>query len=467
MPAASNNRSPEWIAEAIASDPAFRVLTMDGVNWLDPYTGDAIPAPFGHEDVASKYLLERRPWLLHKPKPLLELLTLRWRHYLRMHLEFIENLRIFRHGKWLNPYTGAWVAGITLVNHEITAQTIDDLSRVLGACVEAQSGKMLEKFRIDILVSNGPEAASASSGRIATRSAKELKPTRDRTDFHHVKRQFVKMLSRPPRLDGYQLVMHYEPFSVIPRNFYDFISLDRNRLLIVIGDVTGQGPGAALIAGQVMRTLRRLGAMRAELIDLVASLNDELRLDLVPGSALTMFAAVLNLPFNSLTCLSLGFSPAALINPRRELRLQQICTDGAALGRIHGQRFRDTLRPISIQLRPGDLVVLSTDGLARGHNLRDAAAGHLAVMGSCLSHVERPFVQLLGQVVDEAKRGYNGAVTDDLTMVGIRFKTGDEPQTGRIVQQAKPVVPVAKPSARKHDPTPMPGPPSWLDSHED
>ncbi len=457
MSPTNSNKTPTWVAESLASDPAFRVLTMDGVNWIDPYTGESIPAPFGHQEVATKHLLERRPWLGHKPKPLAELLTLRWLHYLRAHIEFVENLRIFRHGIWLNPYNGAWEAGITLVDRQVSGRTLEDMARILGSCPEAQSGKMLEKHRLDILVAGGPP-----QGRVATEAGDEPsivparaaparvpRPARDRTDFHLAKNQFIKMLSRPPRLEGYQLVMHYEPYSVIPRNFYDFISLDRNRLLIAIGDISGNGPGAALMAAQVMRSLRRLGAMRAELIDLAASLNDELRLDLVPGTTLSLFAAVLNLPFNSLTCLSLGSRPAALINPRRELSLQQIFTDGAVLGRIHGQRFRDTLRPISIQLRPGDLVVLSTDGLALGHNPRDAAAGHLAVMGSCLSRAELTFSALLEQVVEEAKQGYRGKISEDLTMVGIRVKTGDEPQTGRYVAAPSPAVRVAMPSNRK------------------
>ncbi len=453
----NSNKTPEWVTASLASDPAFRVLTMDGVYWIDPYTGESIPAPFGHQEVAAKHLLERRPWLAHKPKPLAELLTLRWLHYLRTHIEFVDNLRIFRHGVWLNPYDGRWVTGVTLVDRQVSARTLEDLAAILGRCPEAQAGKMLEKHRLDVLIANGPP-----QGRVATEASDEPiiapsrpastrvpKAARARTDFHLAKNQFIKMLARPPRLEGYQLVMHYEPYSVIPRNFYDFISLDRNRILIAIGDISGEGPGAALMASQVMRSLRRLGAMRAELIDLAASLNDELRLDLVPGTALSLFAAVLNLQFNSLTCLSLGCRPAALINPRRELSLQQIFTDGAVLGRVHGQRFRDTLRPISIQLHPGDLVVLSTDGLALGHNRRDAATGHLAVMGSCLSRAALPFGTMLEQVVEEAKEGYQGSITEDLTMVGIRVKTGDEPQTGRYVPAPPPAVRVAMPSTRK------------------
>jgi hypothetical protein len=455
MNTSSTTRMPDWLSQALAKDPAFRVLTMDGVGWIDPYSGAVVAAPFGHGEVAARWLLEKRPWNKAKPKPLKELLYLRWLHYLRAHLEFVEHLRIFKHGMWLNPYTGEWVAGITLVNNEITLATIEDLARELGACHEAQSGKMLEKYRLEILIGNGPDqrlidAAKASAGPAAAGPAKSARPTRNRTDFHHVKSQFLKTLSRPPRVEGYQIVMHYEPHSPIPRNFYDFISLDRNRLLVVIGDFAGEGPGAALMVASAMRSMRRLAALKGDLVELIAGLNDELRVDLFPGCTIALFAAVLDIPTNALTCLSVGFPPVALINPQRAIALQRIHTGGQAFGISHGAPFRASLKPLSIQLEAGDMVVMTTDGVAKGRNPGNVAAGRPAVMGSCLAHAALPFAQLLGRVVEEAKQGYGGTFTDDLAAVGLRVKGADEPQTGRYVQiEAPPPVPVAKPATRR------------------
>lgn len=429
-------RLPDWLVQSLSKDAAFRVLTMDGIDWIDPYTGDVVPAPFGHQDVAMRHLAAKKPWLTLKPKPLKDLLYLRWLHYLKGNLEFIEHLRIFKQGLWLNPYTGQWLAGVRLHDNHITADTIDDLARTLGKCDEAQSGKMLEKFRLDVLIANGPDPRLLKEQETA-----EYRNLKSKTDFQSVKKQFLKMLGKPPRLDHYQIVLQYESHSAIPRSFYDFISLDRDRIMIVLGELQGEGPGAALMVSQAMRIMRRLAGQRADLLDFFANLNDELRVDLVHGCSIGLFAGVLNLPFNSLTCLNVGFHPAVLINPRREITLQQIHTQGERLGVTSGQQFRSSLRPMSLQLQLGDIVALFSDGVARAHNQRDPAAGRLSVMGGFASHLELPCGMMVAKVLEEAKGRSDGPPTDDLCAVALRVKHPGETTSGPFPVNA----PVAKP----------------------
>jgi serine phosphatase RsbU (regulator of sigma subunit) len=429
-------RLPDWLMQSLNKDAAFRVLTMDGLGWIDPYTGQVVPAPFGHQEVALRHLSATKPWLSLKPKPLKDLLYTRWLHYLRHNLEFIEHLRIFKQGLWLNPYTGQWIAGVRLEDNRITATTIDDLAHTLGKCDEAQSGKMLEKFRIDTLIANGPDPRLLKEQETA-----QYRNLKAKTDFQAVRTQFLKMLSKPPRLDHYQIVLQYEPFSAIPRSFYDFISLDRDRVMVVLGELQGEGPGAALMVGQAMRTMRRLAAQRADLLDFFANLNDELRVDLVHGCSIGMFAGVLNLPFNSLTCLNVGFHPAVLINPRREITLQQIHTQGERLGVTSGQQFRSSLRPMSLQLQLGDIIALFSDGVAKAHNPRDPNAGRLTVMGGFASHLDMPCAMMVGKVLEEAKARVDGRPSDDFCAVALRVKHPGETSSGPFPINA----PIAKP----------------------
>lgn len=429
-------RLPDWLMQSLNKDAAFRVLTMDGLGWIDPYTGQVVSAPFGHQEVAIRHLAATKPWLSLKPKPLKDLLYARWLHYLRHNLEFIEHLRIFKQGLWLNPYTGQWIAGVRLEDNRITATTIDDLARTLGKCDEAQSGKMLEKFRIDTLIANGPDPRLLKEQETA-----QYRNLKAKTDFQSVRTQFLKMLSKPPRLDHYQIVLQYEPFSAIPRSFYDFISLDRDRIMVVLGELQGEGPGAALVVGQAMRTMRRLAAQRADLLDFFANLNDELRVDLVHGCSIGMFAGVLNLPFNSLTCLNVGFHPAVLINPRREITLQQIHTQGERLGVTSGQQFRSSLRPMSLQLQLGDIVALFSNGVAKAHNPSDLNAGRLTVMGGFASHLEMPCSMMVSKVLEEAKARVDGRPTDDFCAVALRVKHPGENTSGPFPVNA----PIARP----------------------
>lgn len=429
-------RLPDWLMQSLAKDAAFRVLTMDGLGWIDPYTGQVIAAPFGHQEVAPRHLCATKPWLQLKPKPLKDLLYLRWLHYLRQNLEFIEHLRIFKHGLWLNPYTGHWISGVRLEDNRITAHTIDDLARMLGKCDEAQSGKMLEKFRIDVLIANGPDPRLLQQQETAA-----FRNLKAKTDFQSVKKGFLKMLSKPPRLDGYQIVLQYESYSPIPRSFYDFISIDRDRIMLVMGELQGEGPGAALMVAQTMRAMRRLAAQRADLLDFFANLNDELRVDLMHGCSIGLFAGVLSLPFNSLTCLNVGFHPAVLINARRDITLQQIHTQGERLGTTSGQQFRSSLRPMSLQLQLGDIVAMFSNGVAKAHNPRDLAAGRLSVMGGFASHLEMPCGMMVAKVLEEAKARCDGPPADDFCAVALRVKHPGENTSGPFPVNA----PVAKP----------------------
>lgn len=431
-----NIRLPDWLMQSLNKDAAFRVVTMDGLGWIDPYTGQVISAPFGHQEVAPRHLAATKPWLQLKPKPLKDLLYLRWLHYLRLNLEFIEHLRIFKLGLWLNPYTGQWISGVRLEDNRITANTIDDLARTLGKCEEAQSGKMLEKFRLDVLIANGPDARL-----LQQQETGEYRNLKAKTDFQSVKKNFLKMLNKPPRLDNYQIVLQYESYSAIPRSFYDFISIDRDRIMLVMGELQGEGPGAALVVAQAMRTMRRLAAQRADLLDFFANLNDELRVDLVHGCSIGLFAGVLNLPFNSLTCLNVGFHPAVLINARREITLQQIHTQGERLGVTSGQQFRSSLRPMSLQLQLGDIVAMFSDGVAKAHNPRDLNAGRLSVMGGFASHLEMPCSMMVAKVLEEAKGRSDGPPADDFCAVALRVKHPGENTSGPFPVNA----PVAKP----------------------
>lgn len=428
---------PKTIATLLARDPSFRVQTMDGTGWIDPYTGKIVPAPFGWETEARKYLLANQPWVQLKAKPLQELLLLRWREYLRTNLPFIPNLRIFREGMWLNPYTGQWIAGIPLKNGQVTPQVAEDLARHLSVCPEAQTGRMLENLQLEILAAKGPPAAPKvakvarpigkiaqpppppkSEGRVAKPLAADKRRT---TDFHDVKRLLVKMLVKPPRLDNQQVVVHYEPRSPITRDFYDFIPVDRNNLLILIGSIVGQGPGVALLAGATLEAARTGTGKFKNLTDYVGNLNDTVRCDLYPGSSINLYAALLDTSRNILTSVCAGHHPAALISPRAQNFINQVHAKGSCLGLLTGDKFKKTLEPVILQLEPDDVFFLASPGVFQAANPSDPEAGRVTVLGSVMVNIKKPLSKMVKDLVEQTK-AKSKASPEDLTIIALRVK---------------------------------------------
>lgn len=450
---------PGWLYHAIQNDPAFRVLTMDGVNWIDPYTGTIIPAPFGYEDEAKKWLLKHKPWSRLKPKPLDELLVLRWFHYLRENLEFVPSLRIFNAGMWLNPYNGEWLPGIPLEKDKVTLRSIEEMARHLAHCKPAQTGKMIESWKIDRLVADGPrvrprtggaDAAAArltkpaiakpvrspgaGSGRLAatgrssgsnrqpaSSAAASAKLART-TDFHQIKQMLVKMLARPPKLDGYQLIVHYEPHSAISRDFYDIIQMPDDRLLLVIGDITGQGPGSALMVASTLKALRLIAKSRPDLIGIVCQLSDEVRPDLLQDCQITMFAALIDTRARSMTFLSAGHHPAVLLNKGRETPMQQLGSQGEPLGKSNADVFRRSLRPVQMRLETGDILLMFSDGLFKVADAKQEEFGKFRLLGSCVGNLHRPCSELVNQVLADAKAHSSARIGEDMTVLALRVK---------------------------------------------
>ena len=134
----------------VTEEESFQVLTVDGLNWIDPYTGSVVPAPFGYQEPALAWLRQHRPWTKDgqpvAPKPLTELRYLRWVYWLKANLPDPAQacLRQFLpDGRWLNPFTGQPVAGVVRNNGRITMDTMRQLAALLRDCPAAQNGTPL------------------------------------------------------------------------------------------------------------------------------------------------------------------------------------------------------------------------------------------------------------------------------------------------------------------------------------
>lgn len=457
---------PAAIVTRLRDDLAFRVLTMDGNGWIDPYSGEVVPAPAGYEAAARAHLGRTRSWKGASPKPLRELLYLRWFHYLRGNLEFIPALRVFRNGHWLNPYDGRWVPAPDPVALTNPVRVAEHLALALCQCPAAESGRMLERAVLDALAARGPGGGQAPAPLIdptpsrpvavlppararPVRTGAEPTPARPvavlptamarrpptdptparpatvargrRSDHLELKQALIAMLRRPPRLPGHQLVVHFAPHAPMPRDFYDLEELPDGRLLVVLGHVTGSGPGTSLLAGAALSAVRSVAPRHRELPALVAALNDAVRCDLVHGSAIGICAALLDPASNRLVCLAAGHPPVALLSARRDEALRHLRSTGASLGSLVGADFLASLEPVEVTLAAGDVAFFPGHGLAHAADPADPDAGRWAILAAAVAAIKRPCAELVDQVMARAKAGREQH-REDLMALAVRVK---------------------------------------------
>ncbi len=155
------------IDESMRADPAFRVLTVEGTHWIDPFTGRCIPAPDGSLAPAREYLVAERPWTRARLKRLGELQVFRWRLYVHHYVDQDWRLRQFAaDGRWLNPFSGEWTTVIK-ADGAITPKTLRAMATHLANCPHAANGRMLPQRHLDALTSAARPTESKGTTRIS------------------------------------------------------------------------------------------------------------------------------------------------------------------------------------------------------------------------------------------------------------------------------------------------------------
>jgi sigma-B regulation protein RsbU (phosphoserine phosphatase) len=167
-----------------------------------------------------------------------------------------------------------------------------------------------------------------------------------------------------PAVPGLDIAAYYHSASVeeIGGDFYDLFPLAHDRWGFFLGDVCGKGPAAAVLTSLIRYTLRAAAVYDGDPVSVLTTLNTSLRQERGATSTgwCTLVYGVL-VPAGSgfaLTLASGGHPPALSI--RRTGGVEPVDTAG---GQPVGLLDRPRFRAATTMLRPGDGLLLHTDGL--------------------------------------------------------------------------------------------------------
>jgi serine phosphatase RsbU (regulator of sigma subunit) len=164
-----------------------------------------------------------------------------------------------------------------------------------------------------------------------------------------------------PDLPSWHVAAFYRPARTVGGDFYDFLPLPDGRLMVVIGDVTDKGVPAALVMASTHALLRGAAPRLIAPGQVLAQVNDLLCTDIPAHMFVTCLALVLD-PATGL----LEFANAGHDVPyvRTEGGVAELRARGMPLGLMPGMEYEEK----TFQMRPGDSVLLHSDGLAEAHS---------------------------------------------------------------------------------------------------
>lgn len=185
------------------------------------------------------------------------------------------------------------------------------------------------------------------------------------------------LLSRTAHLsDHCESVGDSVPCRAIGGDFFEFIDLPCGDFGIVLGDVSGKGPPAALLAAM----LQGMFAAEAQMGDgpaaTLSRLNQRLAAHRLDSRFATLVYAVLS-PEGRLVYSNAGHNPPVLVT-RDGIR--RLTTGGLILGAFPNAAFAEE----TLQLNERDTLVMFTDGVTEARNRADEEFGDERLV-SCLS----------------------------------------------------------------------------------
>jgi PAS domain S-box-containing protein len=148
-------------------------------------------------------------------------------------------------------------------------------------------------------------------------------------------------------------------------DFYDFFDVSEDRWIAAIGDVSGKGSPAAVLTGLARHTLRAIATRGEPPAAMLAFVNEALRRQSSASAFCTIAcAAVDRAPDGFALRLASGGHPYPLLVRAGATEVEEIAVRGTLLG----VEPDPPLEEVALALRPGDTLLLRTDGTedARG-----------------------------------------------------------------------------------------------------
>jgi serine phosphatase RsbU (regulator of sigma subunit) len=211
----------------------------------------------------------------------------------------------------------------------------------------------------------------------------------------------------PPTIEGFDIVVSHKPSQMVGGDYYDFIPLGPQALLLVIADVEGKGVASALVMANLQATLRALVVHLHSLERIVASVNDMILADTRAQKFMSMFVGLLDQRNRTFHYINAGHVPPAVVRANGDhVFLRE---GGMVVGIFPGVIYERGY----LKLEPGDVFAGCTDGITEAMDVQSNEYGIERLVETISRERTTPAEHIVETILTEVDRFSRGGPHED------------------------------------------------------
>lgn len=288
------------------------------------------------------------------------------------------------------------VIGVLYVDSNVSGETLTQTSLKLLESLAFEATKSLESVRLM------HEEAEKKNLELELGMAREV--------------QVALSPSAIKAMENFEVAASSVPSRYVGGDFYDLIPMKDGRFVFALGDVSGKGVAAALLAAMAQGALQVQFASNHSLTEVITSLNKVLALRSESNRFITLFCAVLDRD-GHLTYINAGHNLPILTRTTGET--EKLTTRSVLLGAFDFVEYK----PRQTRLNSGDVVVMYTDGVTEAVNNDNEMFGEDRLEELVQRNVTQSAEQIKQCILDEVISFTRGLPQgDDITLIVLKMR---------------------------------------------
>lgn len=227
--------------------------------------------------------------------------------------------------------------------------------------------------------------------------------------------QMALLPQQRPEITDYQFFDYYRAANKIGGDYFDYVTLPDGRLAVIVADVTGHGIASALLMSKLAAEVRFCLATIDQPSEVMNQLNQRLCADGVDDRFVTMVLMILRPDTHELTIVNAGHQPPLCRSSSATFEDLAPDSAGLPLGVTDALPYDQE----SVTVKPGDSILLWTDGITEAMNEVGEQFGNERLqsqVAESASSVEAATERIIDSVRSFAG---NQPQSDDICFVGL------------------------------------------------